>query len=84
MNGVGFIMAIIIGGLAGWIASNMMKADTGIILNIGLGIVGAVIFNFLAGLLLGAEAIGWIGSLIAGIIGACILIWVVRAMRGAT
>ena len=80
MNGVGWLAAIIIGGLAGWIASMIMKADTGLVLNIVLGIVGAVVANFLLGLLVDAETWGWIGSLIAGIIGACILIWGYRAV----
>ena len=38
---IGWIAAIIIGGLAGWIASGLMKTDTGIFLNVVLGIIGA-------------------------------------------
>ena len=45
--GIGWIAAIIIGGLAGWIASNVMKSDTGIVMNIILGIVGAAIASAL-------------------------------------
>jgi len=77
---IGWIAAIIIGGLAGWIASGLMKTDTGIFLNIVLGIVGAAIASFLFGLL-GISFGGWIGYLIAGIIGAAILIGIVRAVR---
>ena len=43
--GVGWIAAIIIGGLAGWLAEMFMKSDTGIVMNIILGIVGAVLAN---------------------------------------
>ena len=50
MEGLGWLSAIIVGGLAGWIASNIMKSDTGIFMNIILGIVGAVVANFLLGL----------------------------------
>lgn len=78
--GVGWIAAIIIGGLAGWIASNFMKSDTGIFTNILLGIVGAAVASFLLGLV-GIGFGGWIGYLIAGFIGACILIWGARAIR---
>jgi uncharacterized membrane protein YeaQ/YmgE (transglycosylase-associated protein family) len=78
--GVGWIAAIIIGGLAGWIASRIMKTDTGIFLNIVLGIVGAVIASFLFGIL-GISFGGWFGYLIAGLLGACILIALVRAVR---
>jgi len=79
--GVGWIAAIIIGGLAGWIASSFMKSDTGIFMNIILGIVGAAIASFIFGML-GVSFGGWIGYLIAGIVGACILIGGVRAVRG--
>jgi len=77
---VGWIAAIIIGGLAGWIASSVMKSDTGIIMNIILGIVGAAIASALLGLI-GVTFGGWVGYLVAGFIGACILIWGARAIR---
>ncbi|MDO5703609.1 MAG: GlsB/YeaQ/YmgE family stress response membrane protein, partial [Paracoccus sp. (in: a-proteobacteria)] len=37
MQGLGWLAAIIVGGIAGWIASNIMKADTGVLVNILLG-----------------------------------------------
>ncbi|MBS1182826.1 MAG: putative rane Spanning protein [Proteobacteria bacterium] len=77
---IGWIAAIIIGGLAGWIASGLMKTNTGLFLNIVLGIVGAVIATFLFGIF-GVSFGGWIGYLIAGVIGACILIGGVRAIQ---
>lgn len=77
---VGWIAAIIVGGLAGWFASMFMKSDTGIILNVILGIVGAAVANLLLGLL-GIGLGGWFGYLIAGFIGACILIAIARAVR---
>ena len=77
---IGWIAAIIIGGLAGWIASGLMKADTGLFLNIVLGIIGAAIASFLFGIL-GISFGGWIGYLIAGVIGACILVGGVRAVQ---
>ena len=39
MEGVGWIMTIIIGGIAGWIAEKVMRSDMGLIMNIILGIV---------------------------------------------
>lgn len=77
----GWIAAIIIGGLAGWLATMFMKSDTGVLLNIILGIVGASVASFLFGLL-GIQFGGWIGYLVAGFIGACILIAIARAVRG--
>lgn len=78
--GIGWIAAIIIGGLAGWIASNIMKTNTGIFLNVVLGIVGALIASFLFGII-GISFGGWLGYLVAGLLGACILIALVRAIR---
>ena len=79
-TGLGWVLAILIGALAGWIASSLMKSNTGLFLNIVLGIVGAAVANFLFGLI-GISFSGILGSLIAGVIGASILIAVVRAVR---
>jgi uncharacterized membrane protein YeaQ/YmgE (transglycosylase-associated protein family) len=78
---VGWIAAIIIGGIAGWFASMFMKSDTGVFMNIVLGIIGAAVASFLFGLL-GVGFGGWTGYLIAGFVGACILIWGARMVRG--
>lgn len=79
---VGWLGAIIIGGLAGWLAESFMKSNQGLLMNIILGIVGAAIANVLLGLL-GVVLTGWIGYLIAGFIGACILIAAARMLRRA-
>lgn len=81
MEGLGWIAAIIVGGLAGWIASNIMKADTGIFLNVILGIVGAVIGNALLGAFgMNAQAGSWLAQGLVGLVGAVILIWLYRAI----
>ncbi len=79
--GIGIIGAIIVGGLAGWIASMIMKADTGLFANIALGIVGAVLLNIILGFLGIYAANAWVPQLIVGLVGACILIWGYRAMK---
>jgi uncharacterized membrane protein YeaQ/YmgE (transglycosylase-associated protein family) len=38
---VGWIAAIIIGGIAGWLAEQFMKSQMGLVMNIVLGIIGA-------------------------------------------
>ena len=80
MEGVGWIGAIIIGGIAGWLAEQFMKSNLGLFMNIILGIVGAALASALLGLV-GIQFAGWIGYLIAGFIGACILIAIGRAVR---
>jgi uncharacterized membrane protein YeaQ/YmgE (transglycosylase-associated protein family) len=79
---IGWIAAIVIGGIAGWLAEKFMKSDMGLLMNIVLGIVGAAIASAIFGLF-GIVLGGWIGYLIAGFIGACLLIWIVRAVRTA-
>jgi uncharacterized membrane protein YeaQ/YmgE (transglycosylase-associated protein family) len=82
VNGVGWIGAIIIGGLAGWLAEIFMKSNTGIFMNIILGIVGAVVLNaILQALNFSSFGLGWLAYLITGFIGACILIAVGRMIR---
>ena len=78
---VGWIAAIIIGGVAGWLAEQFMKSEMGLLMNIVLGIVGAVIGSAILSFF-GVNLGGWIGYLIAGFIGAVLLIWIVRAVRG--
>ena len=40
---VGWIAAIIIGGVAGWLAEQFLKSEMGLVMNIVLGIVGAAV-----------------------------------------
>ena len=76
---VGWIAAIIIGGVAGWLAEQFMKSETGLVMNIVLGIVGAAVASAILSFV-GIHLGGWIGYLIAGFIGAVLLIWVWRAI----
>lgn len=79
-DGVGWLAAIIIGGIAGWLAQKVMNTNTGLLMNIVLGILGAIVASLILGVL-GISFGGWIGYLIAGFIGACILIAIVRAVK---
>ena len=80
-DGVGWLAAIIIGGIAGWLAGRFMGNSSGVVMNIILGIVGAIVASLVFGLL-GISFGGWFGYLIAGVIGACILIAIGRAVSG--
>jgi uncharacterized membrane protein YeaQ/YmgE (transglycosylase-associated protein family) len=77
---IGWIAAIIIGGIAGWLAERFMKSQMGLLMNIVLGIIGAAVASWLFSYL-GIHFAGWIGYLIAGFIGACILIAIARAFQ---
>lgn len=85
-GGVGWIGTLFIGALAGIIADRVMKTDHGLLMNIVIGIIGSYIGAFLAnalGIHLGEIFSGWFwGNLIVAAIGAIVLIWVLRLLRG--
>ena len=81
-DGVGWLAAIIIGGIAGWLAGRFMGSGYGVVMNIILGVVGAVLASLLLGVF-GVSFGGWLGYLIAGFIGACIIIALARMFRRA-
>ncbi len=77
-----FIFWIIIGGLAGWIAEKVTKGDHGLLTNIAVGIIGAFIGGWVFGLLGVSVAPGFIGSLITATIGALVLLYALKFVRG--
>ena len=81
LNGMGLIGAIIVGGLAGWLAEKFMKSDMGLFMNIVLGIVGAAVLIFGLSLMGIYTGTGVLIYLIVGFIGACLLIVIARAVR---
>ena len=79
----GLILFIVIGGIAGWLAGLIMSGGGfGLIGDIVVGVIGALIGGWLFGLF-GIAAGGLIGSLIAALIGAIILIFIIRLMKRA-
>ena len=82
MAGFGWLMTIVIGALAGWIAEKVMKADHGLLTNIVLGILGAVVLNFILTAVVGATLGGFFGQLVVAAVGACVLIYGYRMIKG--
>jgi len=87
MDFITILLWIIIGGIAGWIASMIMgkNAQMGKIANIIAGIVGAVLVAFISSLFGVSMKLGsgnWIITLIAAVVGACVVIWVVSLVMG--
>ncbi|MES2875914.1 MAG: GlsB/YeaQ/YmgE family stress response membrane protein [Patescibacteria group bacterium] len=81
----GFLGALIIGGLAGWVASMIMKTDgsMGILLNIVVGVVGAVIGNALLPVFGVDGTTGFsIWSFVVALLGAMALLFVVKLFTG--
>ena len=82
MEGVGWFMAIILGGIAGWIAEQIMKSEMGLFMNIILGIIGAVVMNAILKMVGVIPPGGWIWQSVIAVIGACLLIGVYRMIKG--
>ncbi len=86
---MGLILALIIGGIIGWLASIVMRTDAqqGILLNIVVGIVGSLIGSFLLGGFFGADGTLMSGdsldggTLLAAFVGAILLLAVVNLVR---
>jgi uncharacterized membrane protein YeaQ/YmgE (transglycosylase-associated protein family) len=82
-----FIIWIVIGGLIGWAASIVMKTDAqqGVVLNVLVGIVGALVGGWLLSPLFGTGTINQndfsLASLIVSLLGAIILLAVVNLLR---
>ena len=85
MGQMGWLAWIIIGALAGWLASIAMKTNRqqGLLLDIVVGIVGALIGGFVFNALGIGGVTGFnLWSLFVAFIGAVILLAVLRAVSG--
>ena len=83
-----WIVAIIVGGIVGWLASIIMKtnAEQGLLLNIVVGVVGALLGKWVFADLLGIGSAASAGTLslygiLWGLIGAIILIGLLKLVR---
>ena len=82
LTSVGWIGYIIIGGIAGWIAGKIVKGSgSGILMNIVIGIVGALIGGFLLSFFVDTAGGGFWFTLFTAILGSVILLWVVGMVR---
>ena len=83
---MGILGWILLGGLAGWVASLIMKTDKqmGLFLNIAVGIVGAFIGGWLTSMLMDKDISGFnIESFLIALLGSVILLWLVKLARGS-
>jgi len=76
-----FIWFILIGAAAGWLAGQIMKGSGfGVIVNILVGCVGAILGGWLLGVL-GFSSSGLLGSLITALIGAIVLLYILSLIN---
>ncbi len=79
---MGWLWFIIIGAVAGWLAGNIMRGGGfGLLMNIVVGVVGALIGGWVFGLLGIGTGDGLIGSLITSLVGAILLLWVISLFK---
>ena len=84
---INFIIWLVVGGIIGWVASLVMRTDAkqGIVLNVIVGIVGALLGGWLLSPLFGAGSINQgdfsLGGLIISLLGALILLAVFNLIR---
>lgn len=79
------IVWLVIGGIAGFLAGNMMGENRpyGVPGDVILGILGSIGGGWLLGLLGLGGGGGLIGSFVTAFIGAVILIWIVRKIKSS-
>lgn len=82
LTSVGWIGYIVIGALAGWLAGKIVKGGgAGILANIVIGVLGALIGGFLLSFFLDTAGGGWWFTLFTAVLGAVVLLWVVGMVR---
>ena len=79
MDLVSILIWLLMGAFIGWLAAMIMGVKKSLILTIVVGIVGSFVGGFVGGQLgLGG---GWVIDIIFAVGGACIVIFVLRALR---
>jgi uncharacterized membrane protein YeaQ/YmgE (transglycosylase-associated protein family) len=83
MDLTGLILFLVIGLVAGWLASRVMRGGGfGLVGDLVVGVVGAFVGGWLFNVL-GISAGGIIGSLITAFVGAVALLYVIRLIKRA-
>jgi len=69
-----FVLLVVVGAAAGFLATRMMKIDAGVPATIAIGVGGAIIGGVLIRFLL--EITGWMMGFVGAVLGALFLLWV--------
>lgn len=79
------LLWIILGAIAGWVASLIVKSNQGILLDIVVGIVGAFLGGFIFQTFGASGVTGFnIYSILVAIVGAVVLLLIVKAVTSRT
>jgi uncharacterized membrane protein YeaQ/YmgE (transglycosylase-associated protein family) len=86
---MGILIWLVVGGVVGWLASIIMRTDArqGLVLNVVVGIVGALIAGFVVSPILGIGTINQgisVSTFLVSLVGAVILLAIVNLVRRGT
>lgn len=81
---MGFIAWIVVGAIAGWIASRIMNAKEGLLMMIGLGIVGGLVGGWLAANVFNMGSVDGINieTIFIATLGAILVLFVMNLLTG--
>jgi uncharacterized membrane protein YeaQ/YmgE (transglycosylase-associated protein family) len=71
-----FVLLLVVGAAAGFLATRMMRLDTDVLTTIAIGVGGALIGGIVIRVLL--EVTGWMAGFMGAVLGAVLLIWLWR------
>ena len=78
---MGILVSVLLGAIAGWLASKVMKSNSGgALLNIILGILGGFVGNWIFDVLNVSVDSSWLGRIITAFVGALVLIVAARML----
>jgi uncharacterized membrane protein YeaQ/YmgE (transglycosylase-associated protein family) len=80
---MGILATIIVGLIAGWLASLVLKTNTGLWLDLLLGVIGGFVGGWLTGLLLGVNLMSGVNitSILVAFVGAIVVIGIFRLIK---
>ena len=76
---MGLIYLVIIGAIAGYVATRIMHIRTNPMVTIGIGIAGALVGGFILQGIVGV--LGLLGGVIGAVLGALVVIWAYQAFK---
>jgi uncharacterized membrane protein YeaQ/YmgE (transglycosylase-associated protein family) len=77
---MGFFATVVVGLIAGWLASLILRARTGLLMDLIMGVIGGFVGGWLSTLLLGTNLMSGINltSILTALVGAVIVIAIYR------
>lgn len=75
------VIALVIGGVAGWLAGVLLKGGFGLVGNIIVGLLGALLGSWLFGVLNISVGGEWVGPIVTATVGAIVLLFLINLVK---